>query len=332
MKPRNPENHPLKVIMRCKKQGRVAHIAAPMVRYSKLPFRALIRHYNVDIVYSPMMLAREFVRNQTARVCDFTTNDEDTCLIVQLGANNVTDAVRAAELLQNYTDGVGLNCGCPIKEQVREGIGAALMKNADLVADMVRGIKDHCGKDFCVEVKTRIHKDLNMTIEFVRKAEAAGADFITIHGRFQSQRSTTPPDLDAIRVIKESVTIPVMANGDAFTMDDVNKMAEITKCDGVMSARGLLVNPALFAGFTATPVEAIWKFWNYVTAYGLPFRLTQHHFSEMTDGLITKQDRKALNDCTTLVELLDWFETEFPLACDRYNEQKLANLNLKKSG
>ena len=72
---RNPDDKPINIIKRCQKEGRPVFIAGPMVRYSKLPFRQLVRDYQCDIVYSPMILAREFVRNENARLSDFSTND-----------------------------------------------------------------------------------------------------------------------------------------------------------------------------------------------------------------------------------------------------------------
>lgn len=310
---RSKENHPLRVIERCRKEGRVAHISGPMVRYSKLPFRALVRHFNVDIVYSPMILAREFVRNQVARDSDFTTNDQDTPLILQFGASNETDITRAAELAMPHCDGIGLNCGCPIRDQVREGIGAALMTKPELVASMVRAVKRGCGPEFCVEVKIRIHKDLEETVRFAKMVEEAGADYITVHGRLKTQRSSEPPNLDAIKLIKDSVACPVMANGDAFSMEAVDHIVQHTGVDGVMSARGILRNPALFSGYKSTPWRAVELFWDYVTAYGLPYRLTQHHFSEMLDDELSKKEKKIMNECNTLLDLINWFDQHFDL-------------------
>uniref|UniRef100_A0A060T2F9 tRNA-dihydrouridine synthase n=1 Tax=Blastobotrys adeninivorans TaxID=409370 RepID=A0A060T2F9_BLAAD len=310
---RRKEDHPVRVIERCKKEGRVAHVSGPMVRYSKLPFRELVRQFNTDIVYTPMILAREFVRNQVARDSDFTTNKEDRPLVIQFGANNVVDISRAARMVQPYVDGIGLNCGCPIKEQVREGIGAALMTQPQLVADMVRAVKETCGKEFCVEVKIRIHKDLDETVRFAKMVEEAGADMLTVHGRLKAQRSSTPPNLEAIKLIKDTVSIPVVANGDAFGTESVENIVKKTGVDGVMAARGILSNPAMFAGFNSTPWKAIELFWDYATGYGLPFRLIQHHFSEMLDGVLSKKEKKDMNECNSLVDLIEWFDTRFEL-------------------
>lgn len=317
--PRDPNNHPLKVINRINAtENRPAYIAGPMVRYSKLPFRELVRHFAVDIVYTPMILAREFVRNQTARDSDFTTNEKDTPTIAQFGANNALDLVRAVELIKPYVDGIGLNCGCPIKEQVREGIGAALMESPEKVAEMVRAVKSAFGADFCVEVKIRIHKDLNDTVRYAQMVEAAGADYLTVHGRTKTQRSREAADFDAIRLVKQSVKIPVVANGDAFSLDDAHRIAEYTGCNGVMAVRGILSNPALFAGYKSTPWHAIEIFWDLVTAYGLPYRLTQHHLSEMLEGNVSKADKRDMNEQKNLAELIEWFDARFELR--RFNE------------
>lgn len=410
--PRNPQNHPVAVLRRVRAQhGRPAFIAGPMVRYSKLPFREVVRLHDTDIVYTPMILAREFVRHPFARDTDFTTNEKDAPLVAQFGANNVQDLLRAVSLIRPYVDGIGLNCGCPIKDQVREGIGAALMTKPELVAQMVNAVKREAGPGFCVEVKMRVHRDLSETVRFAQSAEAAGADYLSVHGRRKAQRSSEPVDLDAIKLVKNSVKIPVVANGDAFSMEDALRIAEYTGCDGVMAARGILANPGMFdiasykrrqawlkkykpeqipcenknndhnnndtpdtnntsnnndnkkesikprkqqlrrrrlsfsgydeegsstvavAGslddvpllevdgepvtesdlFGYTSWQCIEQFWDLVTSYGLPYRVAQHHFSEMVDMGISKRMKKSMNDARNLAELLTWFDERFDL-------------------
>lgn len=296
-----------------KLHGRPAFIAGPMVRYSKLPFRELVRHYNTDVVYTPMILAREFVRNDIARITDFSTNAADTPLIVQVGCNNVEDLLKFVEMIHPYVDGIGLNCGCPIREQVREGIGAALMSEPELVASMVKAVKDQYGASVCIETKIRIHADLQETVRFVRRVEAAGVDFITVHGRTRNTRSSEAANLDAIKLVKESVAVPVVANGDCFSVEDAMRIAEYTGVDGVMAVRGLLANPGLFAGHPQAPWSAVERFWHLATSYGLPFRITQHHLSEMLDGLVPRSHLKAMNALNNMVDLIDWFDEHFLL-------------------
>ncbi|WPK25910.1 hypothetical protein PUMCH_003246 [Australozyma saopauloensis] len=311
---RKPEHNPLHILKSSlREKGRPATIAGPMVRYSKLPFRELVRQYNTDIVYTPMILAREFVRNEIARVSDFTTNEDDRSVVVQVGCNNVEDLLKFVEMIHPYVDGIGLNCGCPIREQVREGIGAALMSEPELVSSMVRAVKEKYGDKVCLETKIRIHKDLEETVRFVKMVEEAGVDYITVHGRTKNTRSSQPADFDAIKLVKETVSVPVVANGDCFSMEDFHKIAEYTKVDGVMAVRGILANPALFAGHETTPWAAVEFFWDLASSYGLPFRITQHHLSQMLDKLVSRRLLKEMNELTCLVDLIDWFDDHFIL-------------------
>lgn len=293
-----------------------------MVRYSKLPLRLLIRNYGVDVTYVPMILASEFIRSQIARDSDFTTNPLERqptkdgrghALIAQFASSSPVEFARAAELIAPWVDGVDLNCGCPQSWAIKEGIGCSLMEDPHAVAEMVKAARERLCPAKSVSVKIRIHKDLEQTLRWVRTVEAAGVDYITVHGRTRSQRSSTPPDYEAIRRIKELARVPIFANGDAYTAADVKEIASITQTDGVMAARGILENPALFVGYNLTPKECALKFMEYAVRCPIPFPLVLHHVSEMTGRMegMGKRERKKLMDCRDLVELVDWVEDKF---------------------
>lgn len=311
--PRDPKMKPINIIKRNIANGKPTLVAGPMVRYSKLPFRATVRHFGCDIVYSPMILAREFVRNDVARLSDFTTNSNDTSLIVQVGVNNELDMIRFVDMIHPYVDGIGLNCGCPIKEQVAEGIGAALMSEPELVSRMVKVVKDKYHDEVCIDVKIRIHSDLEVTKRFMQMVEASGADFITIHGRTKNTRSSVAVNLDAIKYLRKCVQIPVISNGDCFKPGDINKIIDYTGCDGVMAVRGILENPAIFAGYEKTPWLAVELFWHYALSYGIPFRITQHHLSQMLGKCLTNSKLKEMNLKDNMMDLIDWFDDNFML-------------------
>lgn len=307
--PRDPKYSPINILKRTK--GRTVSVAGPMVRYLKLPFRETCRFFNVDIVYTPMILAREFVRNGVARNLDFTTNRNDQCVVVQVGVSNVEDLLKFCAMMHPYVDGIGLNCGCPIRDQVREGIGAALMSKPDLVASMVKAVKQEYGDRLCIETKIRIHPDLDETVAFVKKVEAAGVDYITVHGRTKNTRSLQPADFDAIKLVKESVSVPVVANGDCFDAAAFKHIAEYTGVDGVMSARGVLANPALFAGYDTCPWSAIEVFMDLAMSCGLTFRLVQHHLLQMMETMMVHRWVSQLNELNNLAEVVDWLDTHF---------------------
>ena len=297
-------------------------VCAPMVRYSKLPFRLLVREYGVDVTYTPMILAHEFIRSQIARDSDFTTcslereptaDGRPHALIAQFASSDPTEFARAAELIAPWVDGVDLNCGCPQSWALKEGIGCSLMTNPDLVASKVRAAKARLDPTKSVSCKIRIHKDINETIRWVQAVENAGVDFITVHGRTRSQRSSTPPDYDAIRTVKSNACVPVLANGDVYKHSDVKKIVTTTGVDGVMAARGILENPALFAGHESTPVECVHKFLKQAAHHPIPFPLVLHHVSEITARMpgMTKKARKVLMECRDLVDLIDYAEDKW---------------------
>ncbi|GAB7356444.1 hypothetical protein MBLNU459_g7213t2 [Dothideomycetes sp. NU459] len=225
---------------------------------------SLLQHpwsdYKVDLTYTPMILAHEFIRHPIARNSDFSTNPNEGPLIAQFASSDPTELGRAAEMIGPWVDGIDLNCGCPQSWAIKEGIGCGLMGNPHKVADMVKEAKRRLGSEKSVSCKIRIHKDLSETVKFIQIIQDAGVDFITIHGRTRSQRSSTPPDLAAIKLLRSHTLVPLIANGDVYSLKDAHHLANETGADGVMSARGLLENPALFAGFDRTPLEAIGRF------------------------------------------------------------------------
>lgn len=113
-------------------------IQGPMVRYSKLPFRLLCRKYNTDICYTPMIIASSFNVSKKARDSEFSTNKDDHPLVVQFAANNSTEFAKAALKVVNYSEAVGLNCGCPQKWAIKEGIGSALLENPQIIFDSIK--------------------------------------------------------------------------------------------------------------------------------------------------------------------------------------------------
>lgn len=269
-----------------------------------------------------MLLAKEFIRSSKARECEFTTSCSDRPLVVQFAASNALDFGRAAEMVAPYCDGVDLNCGCPQSWAIHDGVGCAMLQSPALVAEMVAAAKTRCGPDFCISVKIRLHKDLAQTLSFVRAVEEAGVDYITVHGRTRSQRSSEPVNLAGIATVKKAARVPIIANGDIFHLHDAHRIAAETGVDGVMAARGLMKNPALFAGFEKTPWGAVERFMAFAMNQRLHYRLLQHHVVEMMDDggggggknmWRNRKERVSMLGCTTVIELIEWIDERFVL-------------------
>jgi len=288
----------------------VVKICAPMVRYSKLPFRLLVREYGCDLAFSPMIMAESFSVSEKARLNEFTTCEKDRPLIVQFAANEVDQFVESSKLVSNFCDGVDLNCGCPQGWALKEGIGACLIDKPDFVADLVKQTRNQTRDDLLVSIKIRIHSDYKKTIELCRQVEKAGVHFISVHGRTKSQRSH-PVNLEAIKNIKQSVQIPVVANGDIKTLEDVKNVKDATNVDGVMAARGLLENPAFYAGHELTPKECVESWLRISLDIGTPFPCFHHHLSYMLEKSLPRPERKYLNSFNSTPAVIDYLEERF---------------------
>lgn len=315
----------------------------------QLAFRQTVHRFGVDLCWTPMILAKEFNRGGFARDSDLTvaTRGPQPPTIVQFGANAPLELARAAALAAPFVAGVDLNCGCPQSWACAETLGAAIMDRRDLVRDMVFDARTRLrldgwavGTDADVEsprgrsvsVKIRVHDDLRKTVDFldsvIGHAQNRLVDWITIHPRTRHMPSTAPIRTEALGVLtsRYAATLPILLSGDVF---DLSVLPFGTSRDGVagptpsntglagfMSARGLLANPALFAGHSACPWEAVEAFMCNVARCPLPFKLVLHHVVHMCgpgmgpdkSALLPKRDRARLTELANMMDLVDFLD------------------------
>jgi len=309
--PEQPRESLMQLFSLAKEEKKPVYALAPMVRYSKLPFRQLVRSYGVTVAYTPMILADVFRNSSEGRDNEFRTTLEDIPVVVQFAASNPKDLADAAEMVAKYANGVDLNCGCPQKWAIHEHIGAYLMDCPELVRDMVRQVKGRV--NIPCSVKVRILPDQKKTLDYIRMVESSGVDFITVHGRTKKQKSTEPCDWDTIKLIKETVSVPVLGNGSIFSRADADKYIAETGIDGVMAGRGLLMNPALFAGYDYTPKECVEQFLYNSLAYGTNTFIFHHHLMYMLDMVMGKTEKRAFNVLTSIPGILDYLEKHYDI-------------------
>lgn len=155
-----------------------------------------------------------------------------------------------------------------------------------------------------------------LTNELVTTAIAAGADWITVHGRTRHQSSSGHPvNLDAIKTAASFARgkVPVIANGDVFSWEDAQRTRAHTGVNAVMSARGLLANPCLYACYDVTPRKAVEEFLDLSTGTGLIYPLFHKHVSYMLEGRLARRrkDRVFFNSLDSHAGVIDWLEDEF---------------------
>ena len=144
-----------------------------------------------------------------------------------------------------------INMGCPVPKVVKNGDGAALMKNPDLVYDIVYAVVKNSEKPVTVKIRKGFDEESINAVEVAKAISSAGASAVAVHGRTREQYYSGNADWDSVRRVREAVGIPVIGYGDVFTGKDGVRMMEETGCDFVMVARGAMGNPWIFKELNA---------------------------------------------------------------------------------
>ncbi len=224
-------------------------ICAPICGASKAPYRMLARRFGASLAYTEMIKATPLARRDRKTFWLAERHPEETPSAIQIcGANPVemADATRIAIDELGFTT-LDINMGCPVRKVVREGAGAAMLKDPSSVARVVDAVVGAAG-DAPVTVKIRTGFDGSgiSAVPVAKAAEGAGAAAIAIHGRHRSQHHSGDVDFDAIADVVASVRIPVIGNGSVNSPESAVRMIESTGCAAVMIGRGAFGTPWLF--------------------------------------------------------------------------------------
>ena len=174
-------------------------------------------------------------------------DDKEHPVGVQLFGNDphfFEEAVRKIE--DKPFDFININMGCPTPKIVKNGDGAALMKNLKLASEIVEKTVVATKKPVSVKIRKGWDESMVNAVEFSKTMEESGAAMIIIHGRTRDEFYSGRADWDIIGRVKQAVKIPVVGNGDIFSAKDAASMLDFTGCDGIMIGRGALGNPWIF--------------------------------------------------------------------------------------
>ena len=225
---------------------------APMAGVADMAFRELCVEYGATYVVS------EMVSSKGLTMCDrksrklLVLSDKERPAAAQIfGCDPKIMAQSAVSCLDFHPDVIDINMGCPAPKIAGNGGGSALLKSPALAGEIIREVVN--AVDLPVTVKIRIgwDKDSINAVEMAKIAEQAGAAAITVHGRTREQMYAPPVDIGTIALVKKSVSIPVIANGDIVDGLSAAKMIEETGCDYLLVGRGALGRPWVFSQISA---------------------------------------------------------------------------------
>jgi len=230
-------------------------ILAPMAGVSEAPYRVISTEMGAGLAPTELVSSRGLQYGNT-RTAEYLKHDPklEPMLSVQIFGGDPEAMARGAELAVAAGARIlDINMGCPVTKVTKNGAGSALMTDPARAARIVAAMNERVGPKVPVTAKIRAGWDessINAS-EVGRALEDAGLAAIAIHPRTRRQGYSGKADWSLIAALKESVDIPVIANGDIFSVDDAERIIAQTKCDAIMVGRAALGNPWIFRDLAA---------------------------------------------------------------------------------
>ncbi|MBS9782849.1 MAG: tRNA-dihydrouridine synthase [Arcobacter sp.] len=222
-------------------------VLAPLAGYTDLPFRSVVKKFGADITISEMISSNALVYKSQKTLKMIEKSEAEDPYIVQIAGNNADLVRQAVEILNDVDgiDGIDLNCGCPAPKVFNHGSGSNLLGDLKKLEEMLSTVKKYSKKQYTT-AKVRLGVNEKIPVEIGKVVEACGVDYVAVHGRTRAGKYKAPVDYDAIKAMKEAISIPVIANGDIKDYAKAKEVLEYTGADGVMIGRGAIGKPWVF--------------------------------------------------------------------------------------
>ena len=223
-------------------------VLAPMAGYSNTSFRKIIKDMGAGLIFAEMVSDKALVYQNAKTLELLKMSEEERPIAQQIFGSDVESFVKAARIVESvmHPDIIDINMGCPVpKVAVSAQAGSALLKNPDKIKKIVSEVVKAVSVPVTVKIRLGWDESSINCVEVAKVIESAGASAITLHARTRAQGYSGKARWEYIKKVKESVSIPVIGNGDVKTCFDAKRMILETGCDAVMIGRGVLGNPWL---------------------------------------------------------------------------------------
>lgn len=221
-------------------------VFAPMAGISNESFRSIIKEMGAGLIYTEMVSTMGIVYNSKNTMDLLIINDNERPISIQIFGSDIDSFVKAARFVEeNYKpDIIDINMGCPVpKVAIKSQAGSGLLKNPEKIYEIVSSVVQNVHIPVTVKIRAGWDNETINCIEVAKIIEKAGASAIAIHPRTRVQGYSGKANWKLIKQVKESVSIPVIGNGDITTIYEAKKMLDETGCDAIMIGRATLGNP-----------------------------------------------------------------------------------------
>lgn len=225
-------------------------LLAPLAGCSDFSFRLICREHGARFCFFEMVDSNSLCHDNAETLDILKTSDKDKPIAAQLlGSEPAAMLIAAIKLLSIVKPSfIDINCACPAKKVIKKKAGSYLLHDTKKMSAIIKELSSSLPIPVTVKMRLGFYEDDIKHIDKTAKmCESSGAAALFVHGRTYRQGYAGDIDYEAIKIIKESVGIPVFASGNVFTPELAKKMFDMTACDGVCVARGALGNPWVFS-------------------------------------------------------------------------------------
>lgn len=220
---------------------------APMAGVTDRPFRQLCKKMGAGLVVSEMLSSNPKVWNTVKSQLRMNHEGESGVRSVQIAGSEPHLMAQAARFnVENGAQIIDINMGCPAKKVNKKLAGSALLQQPELVESIVKAVVDAVQVPVTLKIRTGWDTDNRNGVQIAQIAEANGIQSLAVHGRTRACMYKGNAEYDTIKKIKETISIPVIANGDILSVDDAKDVLRYTGADGIMIGRGAQGNPWIF--------------------------------------------------------------------------------------